>query len=151
MAQSKNKKSTSKAKKNTKNDVDFESKRKNEIAAIVLLVAGIVTFLIAVIKGESGWLAIHNFVYGFAGFCSFIIPLLLIFLAYVFSQDKFSKTIITKSVLVALLVLFLSSAIYLFKSFGGGVIGEYGTVISDEYFAFDPLGGGVLGALLGFP
>lgn len=146
-----NKKTASKSKKKAQTEIEPEVKRKNEIIAIVLLVTGILTFLIAVIKGESGWLAIHNFVYGFAGFCSFIIPFLLIFLAYIFSQDKFSKSIITKSVLVALLVIFLSSTIYLFKSFGGGVISEYGTVIADEYLAYDPLGGGVLGALLGFP
>ena len=151
MAQSKKKNTTSKPKKNVQKEIDVEVKRKNEIAAIVLLVAGILTFLIAVIKGESGWQAIHNFVYGFAGFCSFIIPFLLVFLAYILSQDKFSKTIITKSILVSLLVIFLSSAIYLFKSFGGGELSDYFPVISDEYLNCDPLGGGVLGALLGYP
>ncbi len=151
MAQSKNKKTASKSKKNVKKEAELEIKKKNEIVAIVLLVAGIITFLIAVIKGESGWFAVHNFVYGFVGFCSFIIPILLIFLAYVLSQDKFSKSIIPKCILVALLVVFLSSAIYLFKSFGGGVLREYGTIISDEYLYYDPLGGGVLGALFGFP
>lgn len=150
MAQSKNKKSNSKA-KNAKTEIDNELKKRNEIIAIVLLVAGVITFLIAVIKGESGWFAVHNFFYGFAGFCSFIIPFLLIFLAYIFSQDKFSKSTITKSVLVILLVIFLSSSIFLFKSFGGGVIGEYGSVIAQEYEACDPLGGGVLGSVFGFP
>ncbi|MBE6817608.1 MAG: DNA translocase FtsK [Ruminococcaceae bacterium] len=130
---------------------DLQQKKHREIAAIVLLVLGIVSFLLAVIRGESGWSAIHNFVLGISGFCAFIIPVLLIYLAVIISTDKFSNMILAKSIEVALLLLFLSSAIFLFKGYDGSSFSGFSDAVIEQYNNSDPLGSGVLGTLLGFP
>ena len=155
MAQKKNSKQN-KSRNNTKTKSVNEpelltQKRKSEIAAIVLLVAGIFTFLLAAIKGESGWTVMHNFVLGVSGFCAFIIPLLLIYLAFVFSKDNLSNTILAKSIEVAVLLVFLSAAIFVFKSYDGSGFEAYLDALKDEFSASEPLGSGLLGALFGFP
>ena len=130
---------------------DINNKRNREIAAIILLVVGVITFLAAVIKGESGWNHFHNFVLGVLGFCSFVVPILFIYLAVIVSLDKFSKTIIAKSVEVGLLLLFLSSTIFLFKAYDGSDISAFADNVRKQYAAYDSLGSGVIGTLIGFP
>lgn len=155
MAQKKNTKATnsrSNAKKKTVNEPEFAlEKRNRDIAAIVLLVSGIFTFLLAAIKGESGWTSMHNFVIGVSGFCAFIIPILLIYLAFVVSRENLSKTILAKSIEVALLLVFLSAAIFVFKSYDGSGFDFYANALKGEFSASDPLGSGLLGAAFGFP
>ena len=129
----------------------FKQKKQRDIASIILLVLGILTLLIAAIPGESGWLHIHNFVLGFSGFCAFIIPFLLIYLAIIISMDKFSKSIKAKCIEVAALLLFLSATIFLFRSYDGSGFSAFGDNVKDAYFEYDAFGGGLLGTLLGFP
>ena len=158
MAQKKsNQKASAKTKsktssKNAKIDeVQLKQKKQREIAAIVLLVFGVVAFLLAAIPGESGWTSIHNFVLGVAGFCAFVIPILLIYLAVILSMDKFSNNITAKCVEVVLLLLFLSATIFMFKSYDGSSFSAFSDFIIKEYNAADGLGSGVIGTLLGFP
>ena len=153
MAQKKTtkKKTAPTSKKGKQEQIDVKNKRNREIAAIVLFVMGILTILLAFIPGESGWNSIHNFVIGAFGFCLFILPILLIYLAVIISTDKFSKTIVAKSIEVALLLLFLSATIFLFKSYDGTDLSYFKDSVLDQYAACDSLGSGVLGALLGFP
>lgn len=150
MAQKKKTNSKPQSKKKTA-EVPAQESKTNEIIAIVLLVAGILTFLLAVIKGESGWLIIHNFVIGFSGFCAFIIPVVLIYLAVIVSLDKFSKNFTAKTIETVLLIVFISSAIFLFRAYDGSSISGYFDALSEQYLEFDAFGGGVLGAFLGFP
>lgn len=158
MAQKKKSASASKKAKSTKTvaktkrqSVNEDNTKQREIASIILLVFGVLTFLLAIIKGEAGWLAIHNFVLGFSGFCAFIFPLLLIYLAVIVSMDKFSKNLLAKSIEVSLLLLFLSSSIFLFSSYDGSGFEAYLDSFRQEYAACNPLGSGLLGTILGFP
>ena len=153
MAQKKTtkKKTVPVSKKGKQEQIDLKNKRNREIAAIILLIVGVLTFFAAVIKGESGWNHFHNFVLGVFGFCAFVVPVLLIYLAVIVSLDKFSKTIIAKSVEVGLLLLFLSSTIFLFKAYDGSDISAFADNVREQYEAFDRFGSGVIGTLLGFP
>lgn len=130
---------------------ELKLKRNKEIAAIILLVAGVLAFFLAVIKGESGWFTAHNAVIGFFGLCSFIFPIVLIFIAVLLSYDKFEKSVTPKIVETVLLLFFLSSCIYVFKTYNNEPIDRYANALIGEYKACDALGGGMLGAVLGFP
>ncbi|MBR2590641.1 MAG: DNA translocase FtsK [Clostridia bacterium] len=153
MAQKKTtkKKPASAAKKTAKKPEALDTKKQREIAAIILFVFGIITFLLAVIPGESGWFSLHNSVLGISGFCAYIVPILLIYLAVIISMDKFSKSIMAKSFEVSLLLMFLSATIFLFKSYEGTGFASFADAIVNEYNAYDNFGGGVIGTVFGYP
>lgn len=118
-----------------------------QIGAILLFAFAILVLFLALIPGQSVWNAVHNFIFGVFGICTYIVPIALGTIAVFWAMDKFSDSVVVKTVEISLLALFLNAAIHLFTTDGAT---EFGKQLADAYAAGAP-GGGFLGALIGGP
>ncbi len=137
------------AKEPAKKEVNVTVKRQK--TAIVLMAAAVFLLCVALIKGESVWLTLHNAMFGIFGFCVYIIPAVLIYMAIVYAKDKPLGSIAANLTGTGVFVALLSGAIHTFAN-----TAEYlntvgiGIQISDSWNKAAALSnGGVFGAVIG--
>lgn len=137
------------AKETAKKEVNVTVKRQK--TAIVLMAAAVFLLCVALIKGESVWLTLHNAMFGIFGFCVYIIPAVLIYMAIVYAKDKPLGSIAANLTGTGIFVALLSGAIHTFAN-----TAEYlssvgiGIQISDAWNKAAALSnGGVFGAIIG--
>ncbi|MBO5230158.1 MAG: DNA translocase FtsK 4TM domain-containing protein [Clostridia bacterium] len=137
------------AKEPAKKEVNVTVKRQK--TAIVLMAAAVFLLCVALIKGESVWLTLHNAMFGIFGFCVYIIPAVLIYMAIVYAKDKPLGSIAANLTGTGIFVALLSGAIHTFAN-----TAEYlntvgiGIQISDSWNKAAALSnGGVFGAIIG--
>ncbi|MBQ2693976.1 MAG: DNA translocase FtsK 4TM domain-containing protein [Clostridia bacterium] len=137
------------AKEPAKKEVNVTVKRQK--TAIVLMAAAVFLLCVALIKGESVWLTLHNAMFGIFGFCVYIIPAVLIYMAIVYAKDKPLGSIAANLTGTGIFVALLSGAIHTFAN-----TAEYlntvgiGIQISDSWNKAAALSnGGVFGAVIG--
>ncbi len=137
------------AKEPAKKEVNVTVKRQK--TAIVLMAAAVFLLCVALIKGESVWLTLHNAMFGIFGFCVYIIPAVLIYMAIVYAKDKPLGSIAANLTGTGIFVALLSGAIHTFAN-----TAEYlntvgiGIQISDSWNKAASLSnGGVFGAIIG--
>ncbi len=124
--------------------------RIREVSAIVLFAFALLLMLAAVVEGNSGWARIHNSVLGIFGLCSYILPVIMAYIAICLSLNKFSrKTLIIRIVEFIFMLILLSSMVFSFIYSGKSDI--YSNVLLNEFHAAKTYGGGLFGALLGYP
>lgn len=143
------KKSTPKKNDNPKAEVSTEIKRQK--SAIIMMAVAVFLLFVVFVKGESAWLAMHNAMFGIFGFCVYVIPASLIYLAVVFAKDKSLGSVAANLTAVGIFVALLSGAIHIFSNtadyLGSLMITEQ---ISDVWGNAPTLAsGGVIGAVLG--
>lgn len=136
-------------KETAKKEVNVTVKRQK--TAIVLMAAAVFLLCVALIKGESVWLTLHNAMFGIFGFCVYIIPAVLIYMAIVYAKDKPLGSIAANLTGTGIFVALLSGAIHTFAN-----TAEYlssvgiGIQISDAWNKAAALSnGGVFGAIIG--
>ncbi len=137
------------AKEPAKKEVNVTVKRQK--TAIVLMAVAVFLLCVALIKGESVWLTLHNAMFGIFGFCVYIIPTVLIYMAIVYAKDKPLGSIAANLTGTGIFVALLSGAIHTFAN-----TAEYlntvgiGIQISDSWNKAAALSnGGVFGAVIG--
>ena len=125
MANTQKKKNTG-AKKKTQSSQKSAPKKtetnKKEVSTAInrqkyaILIMAVAVFLAAVvlIKGESVWLSMHNGMFGLFGFCAYIIPAMLIYLAVILSMDKPVNNIVTNIIITLAGVALLGGALHIF-------------------------------------
>ncbi|MBR1432009.1 MAG: DNA translocase FtsK, partial [Ruminococcus sp.] len=119
MAEAKKKAAASKAKKpepQRREPVKSSAKsapqnESNQFWSILLFALGILTALMVLIKGNKGWLALHNLVLGVFGIAAFLIPVILIYTAIKLGTEKSRKDISGRTVW-CIAMIFLASAAY---------------------------------------
>ncbi len=124
---------------------------KRQKSAIIMMAVAAFLLFVVFIKGESVWLAMHNGLFGIFGFCVYIIPAALIYLAVVFAKDKPLGSVATNLTVAGVFVALLSGAIHIFVNtadyLGSAQIFEQ---ISDIWESRPSLAsGGVIGAVIG--
>lgn len=62
-------------------------------AAIILSAVTAILLAATFIKGERVWLAFHEFIFGVAGICAYVWPLMLIYIIVMLASDKSTKAI----------------------------------------------------------
>ncbi len=137
------------AKESPKKEVSQTVKRQKY--AIVLMAAAVFLFCVAFIKGESVWFHLHNAMFGIFGFCAYLIPVMLIYMAFVYAKDKPLGSIAANLTGVGGFVALLSGAVHIFTN-EAQYLSEIGTgiQIADAWNKAEALGnGGVLGAVIG--
>lgn len=122
-------------------------KARKQIVAIILFAVSIFLFCLTIIPGTSAWEAIRGFVFGLFGFCAFIWPLVLIYVAIMASLDKPTDRIGVKILEAAIFITLLCSVIHVLsfipsESLWADIKTAYTTGISHA-------NGGVFGAVLG--
>ncbi|MCM1164965.1 MAG: FtsK/SpoIIIE domain-containing protein [Lachnospiraceae bacterium] len=155
-------KSSSAAKSRSKKAAELEAQRIREealrrnqrrrnICSVILLAAGILLTLLALIEGSMGWKALHDVMHGLFGFAAYAVGPLMIYAAVVISSGKPNNTIAFTMFKVTLFVVMLCAAVEIFSV--GEVRGEsFGEVFVNLYkngVAFS--GGGVFAIILGVP
>ena len=143
------KKPASKKKESMKPEIPVEVKRQKS-AIIMAAVAAFLLFVVF-IEGESAWLAMHNGLFGIFGFCVYVIPAALIYLAIIFAKDKSLGSVAANLTAAGIFVALLSGAIHIFTNpadyLSTLMISEQ---ISDVWSNAPSLAsGGVIGAVIG--
>ncbi len=148
---------TSSASKSTKSAAKEVPKKevsqtvKRQKYAIVLMAAAVFLFCVAFIKGESVWFHLHNAMFGIFGFCAYLIPVMLVYMAIVYAKDKPLGSIAANLTGVGAFVALLSGAVHIFTN-ESQYLSEIGTgiQIADAWNKAEALGnGGVIGAVIG--
>ena len=103
--------SVKRKKRYTKEQLEIRTQR----FSIILFAVAILTFAIIFIKGESVWLALHNFMLGLFGACAISVPVLFFYIAVVTAMNKLGGKLAPKVWLVIFTVLLISTSIYTFR------------------------------------
>ena len=130
---------------------DIQQKREDNarILSIVIFALSVLFFFIVVVRGESVWLAVHNFVIGvFGWFAAIVFPILCIVYSVLFTVKKPNKNMTFEIVSIVILVIMISAFIHIVQSQNGAVFSE---TVSDAYKnATTTFNGGFVGALIGW-
>ncbi len=146
----KSNKKQSKTASNVKKGQNNNSAAKKQKQALVLFAVSVLMFAITLIKGESLWAVLHNFVFGLFGICSFVWPLILIYLAVMLSFNKDDQSPVPKAVGVGAFTLMLEGIIHLaFNIVGEGKLGAQIQFVWDLRDTITVKSGGFFGALIG--
>lgn len=120
-------------------------------AAIALMAVAALLIAMAFIEGESAWRAVHNFMFGVFGTCTYIWPVMLIYVSVMLAMNKTFGSISSNLIGVGISILLLCSAIHIFSNpseyFSLMTIGDQIKTAWRDYDTFPSAG--ALGALVG--
>lgn len=127
--------------------------RNGQFWSVILFAAGILILLLSLIKGDekSAWLYIHNFLLGLFGPSVFIIPVVLVYVAFMFSFDKSGKAAAGKMIQGAGLIVIISAFVQIIF---------FGTVDGSDFLdklvnlyknGVNYKSGGLFSAVIGWP
>ncbi|MBQ8015387.1 MAG: DNA translocase FtsK 4TM domain-containing protein [Clostridia bacterium] len=124
---------------------------KRQKTAIILMAAAVFLLCVAFIEGESIWLSLHEAMFGIFGFCAYILPVVLIYMAIIYAKDKPLGSVAANLTGTGVFVALLSGAIHIFAN-SAEYLSETGLAIqvSDSWNKISSLSnGGVIGAVIG--
>ncbi len=146
-------KSTSQAKKPTaeKAKPAAAEEQVNQFWSIVLFASGILVFLLTIIKGSSGWNAIHHVLRGLFGVSVFIVPVILIYTAILIAKEHSQRTVYARAMWGVGLMILSSSVVQLIFSGAprGDTFLEKCKYLYEQGTSFE--GGGMLSSLIAWP
>ena len=120
-------------------------------AAIALMAVAALLIAMAFIEGESAWRAVHNFMFGVFGTCTYIWPVMLIYVSVMLAMNKTFGSISSNLIGVGISILLLCSAIHIFSNpseyFSLMTLGDQIKTAWRDYDTFPSAG--ALGALVG--
>ncbi len=156
MATNRNTKKTTTSKTSNKTSKPAAKKTKEssvqntQLASLVLFFSGVLVTLLAVVKGTSGWLFLHNIVMGLAGLCGFLLGPVMIAVAVMVSFGKLEKSR-TRLVLVLLWFFMLSAVLTLFRPEISAELNFFETISHVYKEGTELHGGGVFSLILYYP
>lgn len=123
---------------------------RKQVAAVILFCVALFSLCLTFIPGGGLWGGLRNLSFGLFGFCAFVIPLILIYVAVMATLDKTSSKVGFKVGEALALIILICSAIHIF-TFEGTV--DFLEDIADAYNAFryenSYLSSGAIGAIFG--
>ncbi len=122
----------------------------NQKIAIILMAGAMIMLALTIIKGESLWAGVHNFLFGVFGICSFIWPLMLIYIAVMVAKNSPRTTTYANVIGSVCFITFLGGIIHLCA--GNSEIGGLGRQIGavwDMRAEITFKSAGFFGALIG--
>ena len=126
---------------------------RHQTAAILLFAGAVLLLCLVLIPGASLWGLLHKFVLGLFGICAFILPVLMIYIAVIAAMERPVGSVSGKLWQGVLLLLMIGSALQIFwvdipDEPGYGWFSSIGRAYTA---GMELQGGGVAGALLGYP
>lgn len=142
-------KSTSNKSNSAANDVRAQENRR--FWSYILFFYGILEFFITFVKGDGLWTRLYEFNRGVFGISVFLFAPLIIYVAVLIATDKSHNTVVAKVVEGLILMFLISGAAQIL--FVGSVEGVgFISKLKNLYYDGTELnGGGLAGALLGWP
>lgn len=126
---------------------EAERRAHEQVAAVILLAAAILFICILLIEGESLWGWLHTFFFGLLGWCAYLVPVLMVYIAVLLAREKAAASLSTKLWQCGLLILSISSTVHIFHADpGANYFASLGSAYTDGTHV---QGGGFCGALLG--
>ncbi len=128
-----------------------KSRTRRRVVSVILFAVGLFLFLLAIIPGSEGWLAIHNVFLGVFGVPFMTVGIFMIASALMISSDMPKAQITSNIVFLSIIQLVASAAFEIFirDKLAGANFGE---IISNLYINGSAFaGGGVLALVLGVP
>ena len=126
--------------------------RRNQRNAIILFVFALFLLLLVIFPGESGWNAMHGFMWGTVGTWSILWPVLVVYIAVVTAKEQGGSSLHTRVLLSMLVLLLCCSASYVFSDIHFDRNGGYFPMLGRLYEESRQMGGsGLFGGILGFP
>lgn len=118
--------------------------------ALILMACALVLLAITLIKGERAWAGAHNFVFGLFGVCSYAWPLMLIYLAVMFTLNKPLGSVIVNLLGISAFIAFLSGIVHVaWDNVSTGKLLEQIKYVWELRATVTVKSGGVLGAIVG--
>ena len=143
-------KSKTQAKKQPAKKSQGQTQAQRQRTAVIIMAGALLLFCMTLIKGESAWAAIHNFIFGVFGICAYFWPIMLVYLAVMFAINKPMKSTVYNIVGVGVFVSFLSGIIHVaWDNIDAGDLGDQIVYVWDMRMQVTAKSGGVLGALVG--
>lgn len=124
------------------------------VRAIILLALAVLSFCLLFIKGNFVWSFISNSIYGIFGGSAVLISVSLLYIAIMTAKEKEVHRLKAKVGFCALTVFLVCTLWYIFSGYQRG---NYFVELGHEFMAgfngdsFVSRGGGLFGALLGYP
>ncbi len=135
------------AAKNNRTTIEERLVARKQVGAIILFAVALFLLCLSIIPGASAWEAVRGFYFGVFGFCSYIWPVVLVYVAVMTSLDRPTDKLGTKVIEAAIFILLLCSVIHVFTLDPSG---GYFTDIKNTYLAgIEHKNGGAFGAILG--
>ncbi len=125
-----------------------QQRARRQMQAVVLFAVGVFLSALALIKGASFWLWLHNALYGLFGTGAVAVPVLLIYLAVLLTRDKPVKGCAWES---GFLLAFFCAALQIFSM--GLPMQEHllDQLIECIVLGMEMKSGGLIGAAIGLP
>lgn len=124
---------------------------RRQILATVLFASAVFILFVVIIKGQNVWLAMHNFIFGLFGVCTYICPFLLGFVAVLCAKGSETERIGRKCIESALLVTLIGAAVDIFSRDSASTLGFIDSVATAFTNGSAVRGGGFFGCLIGYP
>ncbi len=126
---------------------------RHQTAAILLFAGAVLLLCLVLIPGASLWGLLHKFVLGLFGICAFILPVLMVYIAVIAAMERPVGSVSAKLWQGFLLLMMIASALQIFwvdipDEPGYGWFSSIGRAYTA---GMELQGGGVAGALLGYP
>lgn len=131
-----------------------EKKRlSSQTKAVLLLMIAAIMLCVILFKGENVWLCVHNVFSGLFGFCGFLLPLMLIYVALMTALDKKINGKIAGRLTLAIgTAVCVSTLVYVFNSGeGNSTVDYFGELIKLYNSGVNGSGAGLLSGVLGVP
>ena len=138
------KKKTNNQKTNTKNK---QNNNNPQLTALILFASSVLMFLLAVIPAGGIWGALRTFLFGVFGFCSFIVPLILIVVSALTARNKEDRVLKHKLVEFSLILFIVTCIVHI--TFFADSNSTFGEELVDAFEMALPYGVGVFGAFIG--
>ncbi len=141
-----NKAKTNKRKKSAKSSFTVNK----QLSAIILFAVSILWFCLAIIDAGGIWGGIRTFMFGLFGFCTFLLPLIMLVVAVFLALDKADEKFTSKIVQAVIVITVICSIVHVAQCSNEST---YFDAIKDAYNFYyidgSMLGAGVWGALFG--
>ena len=137
----------------TRADREAVKSARHQMAAVLVFAGAILLFCLAIIRGDHLWLWLHNLVMGLFGVCAYILPVLMIYIAVIAAMEKPVGSVRSKLWQSVLLLVMIGSAIHIFSVDIPDAPGHnfFESVAAAWTDGIAVRGGGVAGAILGYP
>ncbi len=125
-----------------------ESKR--QITSVMLFAISVFLLCIVFIKGQKVWLWMHNVLFGIFGFCTYILPFLLGWVAIMFALNKLSGSIRNKIIEASVFLALICAAVDIFSTVADTQVKFFEHLSAAFTAAFaGTVNGGFIGSLIG--
>ncbi len=143
------KKSSSTATAISKNKKEMtESKR--QMTSVMLFAVSVFLLCVVFIKGQKVWMWMHNVLFGIFGFCAYILPFLLGWVAIMFALNKLSGSIRNKIVESSVFLALICACVDIFSTAADTQVKFFEHLANAFSTAFSgTVNGGFVGSLIG--